>query len=111
MELDDFSIMIKGYFDKRKRDELNFANVGAIIDGLAAGLSSNKFWSYPRFIARWFGEVVPELTKEEKAKRSAEMMKRVKLNNKILEEKEKLKPKKDKQKEKKKNAKRIKNNN
>ena len=35
MEFDDFQLMVKGFFAKRKRDELNFANIGFIIDALA----------------------------------------------------------------------------
>ena len=97
MEFDDFGIMIKGYFDKRKRDELNFARVGFIIDGFASGLAGQKI-NVKKWFADWFGEKAPPLDKEEKKKRSEEMMKRVKLTNKILEEK-------------KKNAKRVKNNN
>lgn len=90
MEMDDFFLATKGYFDKRKRDELNFANVAAIIDGFAAGLSGNKGWRYSKFIAGWFGEKSPELSKEERKARSKEMMDRVRLTNKIIEEKEKL---------------------
>lgn len=90
MRLDDFIIMQRGYFEKRKRDELNFANVGAIIDSIAAGLSGNKSWKYKKFIAGWFGEKQPEMSKEEKKQRSKEMMDRVRLTNKILEEKERV---------------------
>ena len=90
--------MCKGYFEKRKRDELNFANVAAVIDGFAAGLSQQKTWSYKKFISQWFGEKAPEVSVEEKKKKSEELMKRVRLTNKILEEKEK-------------NAKRIKSSN
>lgn len=101
MDMDDFGIMLKGFFDKRKRDELNFANVAAIIDGFAAGLAQSKTWSYKKFIAEWFGEKPPQLSKDEKKKISEEKMNRVRYTNKILAEKEKNK----------KSAKRVKNNN
>lgn len=96
MQLDDFNLMVKGYFEKRKRDELNFANVGSIIDSFVAGVSNNKLWNYKKFIANWFGEKAPEMSLEEKKQRSLQMMQRVKLTNKILEEKEKVIPKKKK---------------
>ena len=97
MELDDFSIMIKGYFDKRKRDELNFARVGFIIDGFASGLSGQKI-NPKKWFADWFGEKDQPVDKVGRKKKSEEIMKKVKLTNKILEEK-------------KKNAKRVKNSN
>lgn len=97
MEFDDFGIMVKGYFDKRKRDELNFARVGFIIDGFASGLAGQKI-NVKKWFNDWFGEKEPPVDKDEKKRRSEELMKRVKLTNKILEEK-------------KNNAKRIKNNN
>ncbi len=97
MELDDYGIMIKGYFDKRKRDELNFARVGFIIDGFASGLAGQKI-NVRKWFNDWFGEKEPVMDKEDKKKKSEEIMKRVKLTNKILAEKES-------------HAKRIKNNN
>jgi len=96
MELDDFSIMIKGYFDKRKRDELNFARIGFIIDGFASGLAGQKV-NVKKWFADWFGEK-EVVDKVDRKKKSEDIMKKVKLTNKILEEK-------------KKNAKRVKNNN
>lgn len=97
MEFDDFGIMIKGYFEKRKRDELNFARIGFIIDGFASGLAGQNI-NAKKWFSDWFGEKAPTTSKEDKKKRSEEMMKRVKLTNKVLEEKQK-------------NAKRVKNNN
>ena len=97
MELDDFSIMIKGYFDKRKRDELNFARVGFIIDGFASGLAGQKINS-KKWFNDWFGEKGEPIDKVDRKRKSEEIMKKVKLTNKVLEEK-------------KKNAKRVKNNN
>lgn len=97
MELEDFGIMVKGYFDKRKRDELNFARIGFIIDGFASGLAGQKI-NVRKWFNDWFGEKEPALPKEDRKKKSEELMKRVKLTNKLLEEK-------------KKNAKRVKNNN
>ena len=102
MEFDDFGIMIKGYFDKRKRDELNFARIGFIIDGFASGLAGQNI-NAKKWFNDWFGEKT-YVDKDERKKKGQEIMKRVKLKNKILEEKEKLTPKKS-------NAKRVKNSN
>ena len=83
-------IMQKGYWERRKRDELNFANVAFIIDAFATGISGKRA-DYKKFIKGWFGEVDKPMTAEEHRKRSEEMMKRVQLTNKILAEKENLK--------------------
>jgi hypothetical protein len=90
MRLSDFMIMQKGYWERRKRDELNFANVAFIIDAFATGISGKRA-DYKKFIKGWFGEVDKPMTAEEHQKRSEEMMKRVELTNKILAEKESLK--------------------
>jgi hypothetical protein len=87
MKLSDFMIMQKGYFDKRKRDELNFARVGFIIDGFASGLAGQKI-NVKKWFNDWFGEKEPVVDKAEKKNRSEELMKRVRLTNKILAEKE-----------------------
>ena len=88
MEMDDFTLMSKGYWARRKRDEMNFANVAFIIDAFATGLSGKRA-NYKSFIKGWFGDGKP-MTQEELNKRSAEIMKKVELTNKILAEKEKL---------------------
>lgn len=102
MEIEDFGLMIKGFFAKRKSDETNFANVGFMIDAFATGLSGKKP-DYKKFIKGWFGEGEKPLTKEEMNKRKDEIRRRVQLSNKILEEKEKNNPKK--------RGRRVKNNN
>lgn len=86
--MDDFTLMSKGYWAKRKRDEMNFANVAFIIDAFATGLSGKRA-NYKTFIKGWFGES-DRMTQEQLDKRSAEIMKKVELTNKILAEKEKL---------------------
>ena len=86
--MDDFSLMSKGFWAKRKRDEMNFANVAFIIDAFATGLSGKRA-NYKTFIKGWFGDG-KVMTQEELNKRSAEIMKKVELTNKILAEKEKL---------------------
>jgi len=100
MEMDDFFLMVKGYWKKRERDELNFANVAFVIDAFATGLSGKRA-NYKKFIKGWFGHADKAVTKEELDKRSMEIMKKVELTNKILAEKEK----------KNKNARTAKNNN
>lgn len=88
METDDFSLMSKGFFAKRKSDEMNFANVGFIIDALATGLSGKKP-DYKKFIKGWFGESEKSMSKEQLKERSDSIRDRLKLMNKVLEEKEK----------------------
>ncbi len=89
MEMDDFTLMSKGYWAKRRRDEMNFANVAFIIDAFATGLSGKRA-NYKTFIKGWFGEYDKPMTQEQLNKRSEEIMKKVELTNKLLAEKEKL---------------------
>jgi hypothetical protein len=89
MEMDDFNLMVKGFFEKRKAESFDSARIAAVIDGFAAGLAQDKTWSVKKFIKNWFGEKDPEIPKADRKARSAEMMKRVKLTNQILEEKKK----------------------
>lgn len=67
---------------------MNFANVGFMIDAFATGLSGGKP-NYKKFIKGWFGEVEKPVSKDQLKEKSAELMRRVRLSNKILEEKEK----------------------
>ena len=89
MEIDDFRLMCKGYWKRRERDELNFANVAFVIDAFATGLAGKRA-NYKNFIKGWFGNADKPMTQEEHKKRSEEIMKRVELTNKILVEKEKM---------------------
>ena len=89
MLIDDFRLMCKGYWKKRERDELNFANVAFVIDAFATGLAGKRA-NYKKFINGWFGKVEQQMTREDLNKRSEEIMKRVELTNKILAEKEKM---------------------
>jgi len=89
MDMDDFRLMSKGYWSRRKRDEMNFANVAFIIDAFATGLAGKRA-NYKSFIKGWFGEYEKPMTQEDLNKRSAEIMKKVELTNKILAEKEKV---------------------
>jgi hypothetical protein len=91
MEFDDFNLMCKGFFEKRKADSFDLARIAGTIDGFAAGLAQDKSWSFKKFIKNWFGEKEPEVSKEDKKAKRAEIMKRVRIQNKILEEKEKKK--------------------
>jgi len=75
MEMDDFFLMVKGYWKKRERDELNFANVAFVIDAFATGLSGKRA-NYKKFIKGWFGHADKAVTKEELDKRSMEIMKK-----------------------------------
>lgn len=97
MELEDFFLMQKGFFDRRKRDELNFANVAAVIDAFAAGLGQDKSWSHQKFISRWFGEKPKQTTQEDLNQRSKRIAEMIAFREKIKAEK--------------KNARTVKNNN
>jgi hypothetical protein len=88
MEIEDFALMSKGYWKRRERDELNFANVAFTIDAFASGLSGKRV-NYKTWINQWFGKKEKPLSQEDLNKRSAEIMKRVELMNKVLAEKEK----------------------
>lgn len=104
MELDDFFLMQKGFFNKRKDDSLNFAKVGFYIAAIHQNGLAGKSLSSKTFYQDWFGEVAKPVSKEGLKERSKEMMERVKYTMKIIEEKEKIKSSK-------KNAQRIKNSN
>ena len=89
MLIEDFTLMSKGYWKKRERDELNFANVAFVIDAFATGLAGKRA-NYKKFISGWFGKEEKKVTQEELNKRSQEVMRKVELTNKILAEKEKM---------------------
>ena len=111
MELDDFFLMQKGFFNKRKDDSLQFAKVGFYIAAIHQNGLAGKSLSGKTFYQEWFGDVEGSSkpkTKEELSERSKKMMERVKYTTKLLDEKEKLKSDKN---TKLKNAKRAKNSN
>lgn len=101
MELEDFLLMQRGFFNKRKDDSLQFAKVGFYIAAIHQNGLAGKTLNSKTFFAEWFGEASKPMSKEDLKERSARIMKMVKHTNKILEEKEKIK----------KSAKRIKNSN
>ncbi len=107
MDVDDFSLMCKGFFAKRKQDQLQFANVAFCVDAIGWGLAG-KPANYKKFIADWFGEKPKVTTQEDLKKRSDTIMEKLAIMQKIQDEKDKLKPKKE---VKKKNARAVKNNN
>lgn len=101
MELEDFFLMQKGFFNKRKNDDLSFAKVAFYIAAIHQNIAG-KTLSGKTFISEWFGEKKKVVNKEDSKNRSKEIMERVKLTNKLIEEKEKFKRI---------NAERIKNSN
>lgn len=88
MDMDDFGIMLKGFFDKRKRDELSFARVAFYIAAIHQNIAGKAIYM-SKFLGEWFGEKETKLSKDELKERSKEMMKRVRLKAQILEEKTK----------------------
>lgn len=93
MDLEDFFLMQKGFFNKRKDDSLQFAKVGFYIAAIHQNGLAGKPLSSKTFYQEWFGEYDKPVSKDQldrKVERSKEIMNRVKYTNKILEEKEKI---------------------
>lgn len=90
MDLDDFFLMQKGFFNKRKDDHLQIAKAAFYpyaIGRNIAGENANML----TFVNQWFGEKPKPIDKEARKTRSQEMMKRVKYTTQLIEEKEKVK--------------------
>lgn len=104
MELDDFFLMQKGFFNKRKDDSLQFAKVGFYIAAIHQNGLAGKPLSSKTFYQEWFGVESKPKTTEDKSERSKKMMERVKYTTQLLDEKEKIHKQI-------KNAKRAKNSN
>jgi hypothetical protein len=83
MEMEDFTLMMKGYWKKETYHERIFRNVAWITHAsfVSKAIPMNRLWP--------IGEQDKPLSKAELDKRSEEIMKRVELTNKILEEKAK----------------------
>ena len=92
MELEDFFLMQKGFFNRRKQDQMQFANLGFCVDAIGSLVTGGKP-NYKQFIAAFFGETPKPVDKEAKKTRSQELMKRVKYTTQLLAEKEKVKSK------------------
>lgn len=91
MELDDFFLMQKGFFNKRKADDMRFAKVAFYIAAIHQnGLAGKPLFSN-KFFAEWFGEKPKAVTKEELAERSKAIMDKLAVMQKIQDEKDKLK--------------------
>lgn len=107
MELEDFYLMQKGFFDKRKADEIRFAKVAFYINAIGENLAGNPAHG-EKFIREWLGEK-PKTTSEEDRKKLGDAIKsKIELANKIAAEYDK---KFGDRKKKKKNARTAKNNN
>jgi len=89
MEMEDFFLMQKGFFNKRKNDDMSFAKVAFYIAAIHQNIAGKPLVG-KTFIAEWFGEKTKPIDKEELRNRSREVMRRVMLKNKLLEEKEKV---------------------
>ena len=89
MELEDFFLMQKGFFNKRKSESMDFAKVAFYIAAIHQNIAG-KTLTGRAFISEWFGEKPKPMNKDELKDRSKEMMERVRFTNKILEEKEKV---------------------
>lgn len=89
MDLEDFFLMQKGFFDRRKNDDMSFAKVAFYIAAIHQNIAGKALIG-KQFIAEWFGEKPNKLSKDELKNRSKEMMERVRLANKLIEEREKI---------------------
>jgi len=90
MELEDFFLMQKGFFNKRKSESMDFAKVAFYIAAIHQNIAGKPLHG-SRFIAEWFGEKERTLTQEQLDERSKAIMARVELTNKIEEERRKIK--------------------
>lgn len=90
MRIKDFNLTCKGFFNKRKADDIRFGKVAFYIAAIHQNLSGKPIYM-SRFLSEWVGEKPKALTKDEIKDRSSRMMERVRIKNKILEEKEKVK--------------------
>lgn len=90
MELEDFFLMQKGFSNKLRAEEMRFAKVAFHIaaihqNGLAGKpIHGDKFWK------DWIGEKTKPMTQEQLDERSKSIMERVKITDKILEERERI---------------------
>jgi len=89
MELEDFFLMQKGFFNKRKVDDLSFAKVAFYIAAIHQNIAGKPIYG-KKFIAEWFGEKEKQMSKEDLAKRSEVIMKKLELMQKIDDEKKKI---------------------
>lgn len=90
MELEDFFLMQKGFFNRRKNDDMSFAKVAFYIAAIHQNIAGKPLHGN-RFIAEWFGEKEKQMTQEELDKRSLAVMAQLELAEKIRAEKKKLK--------------------
>jgi hypothetical protein len=90
MELEDFFLMQKGFFNKRKSESMDFAKVAFYIAAIHQNIAGKPLHG-SRFIAEWFGEKERVMTQEQLDERSKAIMARVELTNKIEEERRKIK--------------------
>lgn len=90
MELEDFLLMQKGFFNKRKADQIQFANIAFCVDAIGTGLAGKKA-NYSQFIKAWFGEVEKPVSKEQLKEKSERIMKQLANMQRLQDEKDKIK--------------------
>ena len=97
MELEDFFLMQKGFFDKRKADEIRFAKVAFYVNAIGENLAGKPAHG-EKFIRDWLGEKPKQTTQEDLNARSKRISEMIAFREQIKAEK-------------KKNARAVKNNN
>jgi len=88
MELEDFFLMQKGYFNRRKADEIRFAKVAFYVNAIGENLAG-KTAHGEKFIMQWLGEQPRMKTQEQLVKESEAVMARLALMQKIDDERKK----------------------
>jgi hypothetical protein len=88
MDLGDFMLMQKGFFARRKSDDLSFAKVAFYIAAIHQNIAGKPLHG-KQFIMEWFGEKPQGLTKEELTERSRVVRQKLELMQKIEDEKRK----------------------
>jgi hypothetical protein len=88
MELEDFFLMQKGFFNRRKNDDMSFAKVAFYIAAIHQNIAGKPLFG-KRFIAEWFGEKEKQMTQEQLNERSKQIMERLEMMQKIDDEKQK----------------------
>lgn len=88
MELEDFFLMQKGFFNKRKNDDMSFAKVAFYVAAIHQNIAGKPLHG-KQFISQWFGEKEKQMSPEEKAKENKKIMAQLELMQKIQDEKKK----------------------
>lgn len=88
MELSDFMLMQKGFFEKRKADEIRFAKVAFYVNAIGENLAGKRA-NGKKFIMEWLGEKSQGLSQDALNERRKVIKAQLALMQKIHDEKKK----------------------